>query len=192
MRLFSKLFDRVITWSRHPKAPWYLAGLSFSESSFFPIPPDFILAPMVLAKPSSALRFAGLTTVASVIGGAVGYLIGAMAIEAIEPLLRRLDYWDAYLQVWQWFQTWGVWAVLVAGFSPVPYKVFTIAAGAVSMPLAPFLIVSLVGRGARFFLLSGLVAWGGPRIENSLKRYIDAIGWGLVAAGVAGYIALRN
>ena len=147
---------------------------------------------MVLAKPNSALRFAGLTTVASVIGGAVGYLIGAVAIEAIEPLLRRLDYWDAYLQVWQWFQTWGVWAVLVAGFSPIPYKVFTIAAGAVSMPLAPFLIVSLVGRGARFFLLSGLVAWGGPRIENSLKRYIDAIGWGLVVAGVAGYIALRN
>ena len=125
-------------------------------------------------------------------GGAVGYLIGAVAIEAIEPLLRRLDFWDAYLQVQLWFQIWGVWVVLIAGFSPIPYKVFTIAAGAVSMPLAPFLIVSLVGRGARFFLLSGLVAWCGPRIENSLKRYIDVIGWGLVVMGVAGYIALRN
>ena len=192
MRLFSKLFDRVMAWSRHPKASWYLAAMSFSESSFFPIPPDVMLAPMVLANPNSAWRFAALTTVASVIGGAVGYLIGAVAIEAIEPLLHRLDYWDGYLQARLWFQTWGVWAVLAAGFSPIPYKIFTIAAGAVSMLLAPFLLASLVGRGARFFLLSGLVAWGGPRIESNLKRYIDTIGWALVAVGVFGYIALRN
>ena len=192
MRLFSKLFDRVMTWSSHPKAPWYLAGLSFSESSFFPIPPDVMLAPMVLAKPESAWRFAGLTTVASVVGGAAGYLIGALAIEAIEPLLHRLDYWDAYLEARLWFQTWGFWAVLAAGFSPIPYKIFTIAAGAMSMLVVPFILASLAGRGARFFLVAGLVAWGGPRFKRKLKRHIDATGWALVGMGVLAYIALRN
>ncbi len=192
VRLFSKLFDRVMTWSRHPKAPWYLAALSFSESSFFPIPPDVMLAPMVLAKPGDAWRFAGLTTVASVIGGAAGYLIGALAIEAIEPLLHRLDYWDAYLKARLWFQTWGFWAVLAAGFSPIPYKIFTIAAGAMSMLLAPFMLASLAGRGARFFLVAGLIAWGGPRFESSLKRHIDVIGWALVGMGLLAYIAWRN
>jgi len=192
MRLFSKIFDRVMVWSRHPKAPWYLAALSFSESSFFPVPPDVMLAPMVLARPRSAWRFAGLTTVASVVGGAAGYLIGALAIEAIEPLLHRLDYWDVYLKARLWFQTWGFWAVLAAGFSPIPYKIFTIAAGAMSMLLVPFLLASLVGRGARFFLVAGLIAWGGSRFESNLKRYIDAIGWGLVAMGLLAYIALRN
>jgi membrane protein YqaA with SNARE-associated domain len=192
MRLFSKIFDRVMVWSRHPKAPWYLAALSFSESSFFPVPPDVMLAPMVLARPRSAWRFAGLTTVASVVGGAAGYLIGALAIEAIEPLLHRLDYWDVYLKAVLWFQTWGFWAVLAAGFSPIPYKIFTIAAGAMSMLLVPFLLASLVGRGARFFLVAGLIVWGGSRFESNLKRYIDAIGWSLVAMGLLAYIALRN
>lgn len=192
MRLFSKIFDRVMVWSRHPKAPWYLAALSFSESSFFPVPPDVMLAPMVLARPRSAWRFAGLTTVASVVGGAAGYLIGALAIEAIEPLLHRLDYWDVYLKARLWFQTWGFWAVLAAGFSPIPYKIFTIAAGAMSMLLVPFLLASLVGRGARFFLVAGLIVWGGSRFESNLKRYIDAIGWSLVAIGLLAYIALRN
>ena len=192
MRLFSKIFDRVMVWSRHPKAPWYLAALSFSESSFFPVPPDVMLAPMVLARPRSAWRFAGLTTVASVVGGAAGYLIGALAIEAIEPLLHRLDYWDVYLKARLWFQTWGFWAVLAAGFSPIPYKIFTIAAGAMSMLLVPFLLASLVGRGTRFFLVAGLIVWGGSRFESNLKRYIDAIGWSLVAMGLLAYIALRN
>lgn len=192
MRLFSKIFDRVMVWSRHPKAPWYLAALSFSESSFFPVPPDVMLAPMVLARPRSAWRFAGLTTVASVVGGAAGYLIGALAIEALEPLLHRLDYWDVYLKARLWFQTWGFWAVLAAGFSPIPYKIFTIAAGAMSMLLVPFLLASLVGRGARFFLVAGLIVWGGSRFESNLKRYIDAIGWSLVAIGLLAYIALRN
>ena len=192
MRLFSKLFDRVLSWSRHPRAPWYLAALSFSESSFFPVPPDVMLAPMVLARPQKAWYFAGLTTVSSVLGGIAGFLIGALAIEAIIPVLQRLGYWDAYQQAQDWFRTWGFWAILVAGFSPIPYKIFTIAAGAMSMFLAPFLLASLVGRGARFFLVAGLIARGGPQIEQYLKRYIDILGWVLVGLGVLAYFAWRN
>ena len=192
MRLFSALFDRALIWSGHPKAPWYLGALSFAESSFFPVPPDVMLAPMVLARPERAWFLAGLTTAASVIGGLAGYLIGMLGIDAVTPLLQRFGYWEAYELSHQWFGDWGFWAVLAAGFSPIPYKIFTIAAGAMSMMLAPFILASFVGRGARFFLVAGVVAWGGPRIEQQLKRHIDTVGWILVGLGLLAYFVLRN
>lgn len=130
MRIFSSVYKRTLVWSRHPRAPWYLGGLSFAESSFFPIPPDLMLAPMCLASPARAWRFALLTTVTSVAGGLFGYLIGYYAFEAIEPLLRHIGHWDRYRIAVVWFERWGFWAVFIAGFSPIPYKVFTIAAHA--------------------------------------------------------------
>jgi len=180
MQLFSALYDRVMQWSRHPHAPRYLAGLSFAESSFFPIPPDVMLAPMALAKPSRAWRLAALTTVASVVGGLFGYLIGLFAFDAIEPLLHDMGYYEKYLQAKIWFDEWGFWAIFLAGFSPIPYKVFTITAGVISMSLLPFLIASLFGRGLRFFLVASLMAWGGGRMEQRLRTYIDRIGWIMV------------
>ncbi len=180
MKLFSALYDRVMQWSRHPHAPRYLAGLSFAESSFFPIPPDVMLAPMALAEPSRAWRLAALTTLASVVGGLFGYFIGLFAFDAVEPLLHELGYYGKYLQAKAWFDAWGFWAIFLAGFSPIPYKVFTITAGVISMSLLPFLFASLFGRGLRFFLVASLMAWGGEPMEQRLRVYIDRIGWIMV------------
>jgi len=192
MGMFSGIYDRVVTWSAHPRAPWYLGALSFAESSFFPVPPDVMLAPMVLARPDRAWRFAALTTVASVIGGLAGFLIGALAFDAMAPWLDQFGYMDSYLRAESWFREWGFWAVLAAGFSPIPYKVFTIAAGTMAMPVLPFFAASLVGRAGRFFLVAGLVAWGGPAFERRLKQHIDTVGWvAVVLIGVA-YIMFRN
>ncbi len=182
MRIFSPLYARVMRWSRHPRAPWYLGGLSFAESSFFPVPPDVMLAPMALARPERAWRLALITTAASVAGGLLGYAIGHFAFGLIEPwLAAQPRTWQAYLQAVEWFQRYGFWAVFVAGFSPIPYKVFTIAAGVLSMPLLPFTLASLIGRGARFYLVAGLMRLGGAPMEAMLHRYVDRIGWTVVA-----------
>jgi membrane protein YqaA with SNARE-associated domain len=191
MKLFSPLYDRAMRWARHPRAPWYLGGLSFAESSFFPIPPDVMLAPMSLANPRRAWWFALLTTLTSVAGGLLGYLIGAYAFELIEPLIRDSGYWPKYLSAQAWFAEWGFWAIFVAGFSPIPYKVFTIAAGVAAMALLPFALASLIGRGARFFLVAGLMAWGGEKMEAGLRRHVDRLGWLTVAVVVAALLISR-
>ncbi len=164
-------------WARHPKAPWFLGGLSFAESSFFPVPPDVMLAPMSLAKPNKAWYYATLTTVTSVLGGILGYFIGVFAFDLIEPILHNYGYYDRYELAKNWFETWGFWAIFVAGFSPIPYKVFTIASGVVGMAFLPFVLASLVGRGLRFFMVAGLMAWGGEPMEKKLHKYMDIIGW---------------
>jgi len=192
MRIFSVLMDKVLGWAKHPKAPWYLGGLSFAESSFFPIPPDVMLAPMVLAKPDQAWRFATITTVASVLGGLAGFAIGWFALDAIEPFLQDWGYWETYQKARAWFEEWGFWAIFAAGFSPIPYKIFTIAAGAASMALLPFTVASAVGRGMRFFLVAGLVAWGGPKVEEKLRQYVDIIGWLCVVLIVVAYFLLKD
>jgi membrane protein YqaA with SNARE-associated domain len=180
MRLFSPLYHRVMQWARHRHAPAYLMGMSFAESSFFPVPPDVMLAPMTLANPARATWYATLTTVASVLGGLFGYLIGLYAFDLVEPLLQGAGYYPKYEQAQAWFAEWGFWAVFLAGFSPIPYKVFTITAGVISMALLPFLAASLIGRGARFFLVAFLMAWGGERMEKMLRLYIDRIGWAVL------------
>jgi membrane protein YqaA with SNARE-associated domain len=188
MRLFGPLYDRVIRWSTHRHAERYLAALSFAESSFFPIPPDVLLAPMTLARPQLGWWFALITTGASVLGGLAGYAIGWLAIAQIEPWLVEFGYFDHYQMATNWFEQYGFWAVLVAGFSPVPYKIFTIAAGALQMFLPGFALASLLGRGGRFFLVAGLVVLGGERMERGLRRHIDTLGWFVVVA-IVGLIA---
>lgn len=184
MRLFTLLYDKVMGWVRHPYASWYLAGLSFAESSFFPVPPDVMLAPMSMAQPTRAMRLALLTTLASVAGGMLGYLIGMLAFDLVEPLLRQYGYWEQYLQAREWFEVWGFWAIFVAGFSPIPFKVFTITAGVIGMSFLPFVAASFIGRGGRFFLVAGLMAWGGAAMEARLRKWVDWIGWLTVAAVV--------
>lgn len=191
MRIFSSLYTRVMGWSRHPKAVWVLGILSFAESSFFPIPPDVMLAPMSLARPDRAWWYATVTTVTSVLGGLFGYLIGAYFFELLSPWLQTTAYWESFQVARQWFVEWGFWAVFVAGFSPIPYKLFTIAAGVMGMSLIPFVVASLIGRGGRFYLVAGLMKWGGARMEQALERYIDRLGWALVACVVV-LIAIRT
>ncbi len=192
MKLFSPLYALTMRLAVHPHAPRYLAGLSFAESSFFPIPPDVMLAPMALAQPARAWRLALLTTVASVLGGALGYLIGLLAFDLIAPLLHEFGYWDRYTEVSDWFGTWGFWAIFIAGFSPIPYKLFTIAAGVIAMSFPLFLLASLIGRGARYFMVAGLMVWGGERMEQTLRLYIDRLGWITVIGAIIAYIAFNH
>jgi len=186
MRLFEPLYERVLEWSRHPHAERYLAGLSFAEASFFPIPVDIMLAPMCLAERDKWIRLAVIATVASVLGGLAGYAIGFGMFEAIEPWLRESHYWDAYLTSQRWFDTYGFWVVFVAGFSPIPYKVFTIAAGVAVLNLPAFFIASLISRGARYFLVTGLIKFAGERFETTLKKHIERVGWATVVVTAIG------
>lgn len=181
MKIFSFLYQRAMQWARLANAPWYLGILSFAESSFFPIPPDVMLAPMSLASPNKAWRFALITTVSSVLGGVLGYFIGVTLFDVIAPYLKASSYWASYQTAVYWFEAWGFWAIFIAGFSPIPYKVFTIAAGTLSMALLPFVLASAIGRGARFFMVAGLMKWGGARMEANLHQYVDRIGWITVA-----------
>lgn len=191
MGLFSSLYKRVMQWSRHQYATYWLALVSFTESSCFLIPPDVMLAPMTLAKPEKAWFYAGLTTITSVLGGLLGYFIGSFAFQFIEPWLISLHYMEAFHLAENWFEQWGLWAILLAGFTPIPYKVFTIASGTLGMALIPFVIGSTIGRGARFFLVAGLMRWGGTKLEAQLHIWIDRIGWATVILGIIGYLLLR-
>jgi membrane protein YqaA with SNARE-associated domain len=192
MQLFTPLYDKCMTWARHRHAVWYLSGLSFAESSFFPVPPDVMLAPMSMAKPDNAMRYALLTTVASVLGGLLGYLIGLFAFDLIAPWMQQTGYWEKYLHVHDWFSRWGFWAILIAGFSPIPYKVFTIAAGTLTMNLPLFVLGSCIGRGGRFFLVAALLAWGGAKMETHLRTWVERLGWLVVIIGVAAYFLFRE
>ena len=178
MRIFGWLYERAMHWSRHAHAPRYLAGLTFAESSFFPIPPDVMLAPMVLARRERAWYLATLTTGASVLGGLVGYLIGMYLYTQVgERVVEFYHAEEVFIEIHSWFEVYGIWVILVAGFTPIPYKLFTITAGILSMTLVPFLLFSLVGRGARFFLVAALIFWGGEPLERVIRKYIDLIGW---------------
>lgn len=187
MKIFSRLYDWVLGWAKHPRASRYLAALSFAESSFFPIPPDVMLAPMALARRDRAWWFAFITTVWSVLGGALGYLIGMFLFDVLaQPLISFYDASEAFATAQDKFKAHGVWIVFIAGFTPIPYKIFTISAGLASMAFFPFVVASLIGRGARFFLVSALIYFGGERFENGLRRYVDLIGWLVIALIVVG------
>lgn len=186
--MFKRLYNRVLSWAIHPKANKYLLALSFAESSFFPIPPDVMLAPMCLARPTKSFYFAMLTTVGSVVGGVFGYLIGMFSFELIQPMVEMLNYTEKLDHVKAWFAEWGFWAILIAGFSPIPYKLFTIAAGLLSMMFVPFVLASIIGRGARFFLVAFLVSLGGDRLRHKLNDYIETIGWSISFIIVVGLI----
>ena len=180
MTLFKPWYDRVLRWSRHPHAERYLGAMSFAESSFFPIPVDVMLAPMCLADRDRWIRYATIATVFSVLGGLGGYAIGWGLFETIEPWLSESHYWEDFELASKWLNDYGVWVVFAMGFSPLPYKVATIAAGVAVINLPGFFIGSLVGRAARFFLVAGLVRLGGDRFESTLSRYVERIGWATV------------
>ncbi len=178
--IFAGLYNKVMRWAAHPHAERYLVGVSIFESIFFPVPTALMVAPMAVAKPDHAIRIALIATSMSVLGGVIGYYLGFFAINAIEPILHDVGYWDKYMTAQRWFEEWGFWAVVVAGFSPIPFKLFTISAGALSMALLPFVLAAIVGRSAHFFLVSLLMAWAGPKLEPVVKKYIEWLGWATV------------
>ena len=190
MKIFTPLYDLALKWAKHKQAPKYLSALSFAESSFFPIPPDVMLMPMSLSQPHKAFYYAWLTTLFSLLGGVLGYLIGYWAMDLLMPTIQSLGYAHKIEQVNTWFSEYGVWIVFAAGFSPIPYKLFTLTAGASAMAFVPFLIASLIGRGARFFLVAALMRWGGAKFEASIRKWVDWIGWTLVVLIIA-YIGYK-
>jgi membrane protein YqaA with SNARE-associated domain len=182
--MFLKLYDRVIALAAHRRAPAFLATLSFTESSFFPVPPDVMLMPMCLARPKKSWSYAALCTLFSVLGGMAGYLIGKLAFGWIEPWLMESHYAGTFTSAVEAFETWGFWYILLAGFTPIPYKVFTISAGVVGMPWLAFIGGSVVGRGGRFFLVAALIRLGGEKLAASMRKYIDIIGWVMIVLAV--------
>lgn len=192
MKIFSALYEWTLKWAEHKFAPRILAVLTFSESVFFPIPPDVLLAPMVMAQRDKAWRFATITTIASVLGGIVGYGLGYLMFEPwIQPLITEFGYQARFDKAMLWFSEWGVWMVFIAGFSPIPYKLFTVSAGFLNMAFLPFLLASAIGRGMRFFLVAGIIRWGGAPMEKKLKQWVDVLGWLVVSVIIIAYIATR-
>jgi membrane protein YqaA with SNARE-associated domain len=144
---------------------------------------------MVLARRDRAWYFAALTTGASVLGGLSGYLIGMYLYAQVgERVVQFYHAEAAFSEIHNWFEDYGIWIILVAGFTPIPYKLFTITAGILSMALIPFLLFSLVGRGARFFLVAAVIFWGGESLERVIRKYIDLIGWAVVLLLISFYL----
>jgi len=181
MAIFGSIYNRVISWAKHPHASYYLTGTSIAESSFFPVPVDVLLAPMVLAQREKAWWYAGLATIGSVFGAVIGYYIGLFLFDQVaQPIIDFYHFQEKFIYVQELFNEYGVWIIFIAGFSPIPYKIFTITAGVVGMPLLPFILTSVVARGARFFLVAGLVYAGGDKIDAVLEKRVEHIGWASV------------
>ncbi len=180
------LYEQTLAWSRHRRAGWALAVVSFIESSFFPIPPDVMLIPMVLAARLKAWRFALICTLASVLGALVGYAIGYIFWETIgQPIVAFYNAEAAFDRFVGFYDDWGIWIVLAAAISFLPFKVATIASGVSGLALAPFLIASLIGRAIRFFAIAALVYYFGRDIRKFIDRYFNMLSLIFVAILVA-------
>jgi membrane protein YqaA with SNARE-associated domain len=185
----SSLYARVqaLAQSRHAEAA--LAAVAFAESSFFPVPPDVLLAPMALAKPSRAWRFALIATVGSVLGGVLGYAIGALLYNTVgEWLINAYGYASKMEALKQTYAQWGWLVILVKGVTPIPYKLVTITSGLLGYNFALFIALSVLTRGARFFLVAGALNWFGEPLRQAMERNFAAVLGGFAALVVAGFI----
>lgn len=190
--MLRRLYDWTIALAGSRHALWALAGISFVESSFFPIPPDLLLIPMVIARPDRALLIAGVCTVASVIGGAFGYLIGLVLFEQLgEPVLAfygKEAMFDHFAAI---YNQYGAWAVLIAGLTPFPYKVATILSGATGLNFTIFMVSSLIARGLRFFIVAGLLSLFGMPIRTFVEERLGFVFTVFLVLLVGGFAALR-
>lgn len=176
----------------HPRALWALAIVSFVESSFFPIPPDVIMIPMILARPSRAWLIAGVALISSILGGLLGYAIGAFAFETVgQPILAALGKADAMEAFNVRFNDMGFWAVLIAGMTPFPYKVITIMSGWTGMPLATFMVSSLLARGIRFFLVAALLKQFGAPIRDFIEKRLGIMFALFLAVLIGGFYVVK-
>jgi membrane protein YqaA with SNARE-associated domain len=190
--MLRRLYDRTMALAAGRHAEPALAGVAFAESSFFPLPPDLLLIPMVLAARGRAWRYAALATVASVIGGLFGYLIGAFLFDQLaRPLLDFYGYGAKFDEFAKLYNDWGVWIVLFAGVTPFPYKVITIASGATGLNLAVFMVASVVARGLRFFIVAALLYWVGPPIRDFIERRLGLVFTVFMVLLVGGFVAVR-
>jgi len=184
MKLFGPLYDRAISWSRHPRAPLYLVMLSVFEAVFFPVMPEVMLAPMCLSQPRRGFWFAFISLLGSLVGAVIGYVLGHFAFEALRPALESMGWLEHIDKQVTWLRAIAVqspwkafWLLVLAGFAPIPLKFFTWASGIVGVPMVPFMASMAVGRGKRVFLVAGAIRLGGERAESTLRRYIEPLGW---------------
>jgi membrane protein YqaA with SNARE-associated domain len=190
--MLRRLYDRILALAAEPYAVWALMAMAFAESSFFPLPPDILLIPMMLARPQAAWRLAALCTLASVLGGLVGYAIGYYGFEAIgRPLLQFYHAMDRYEALKAGFDRWGVWIIIVKGMTPIPYKLVTIASGVAHFDLVLFIGVSIASRSLRFFLLA-LILWRfGPAARDFIERRLSLVTTLFAVGLVGGFVVLR-
>ena len=182
--MLRRLYDRVLALAAGPRAPLWLAVISFAESSFFPIPPDALLVPMALARPERAWRLAAICTVASVLGGILGYYIGYALFDVLAtPLLHAYHYEAAFARFKDTYAEYGLWVILVKGLTPIPYKIVTIASGAAAFNFPLFVAASIVTRGARFFLVATLLHFFGEQVREFIERRLTLVTT-LVAVGI--------
>jgi len=190
--VFDRLYARLIALAATKQAPLWLMLVAFAEASFFPIPPDALLLPMVIARRERAWLYAALCTVGSVLGGLLGWAIGAFLLQTIALPIVHAYHAEATLAALQArFQHYGVWIVLIKGLTPIPYKFVTIASGAAHFALVPFMLASLVTRGARFFLEAALLYRFGPPIRTFVERRLTLVAFVVLLAFVGGFLALK-
>jgi membrane protein YqaA with SNARE-associated domain len=183
------MYDWVIRMSEHPKALWVLAGVSFAESSFFPIPPDIMLIPMVIAQRARAWLIAGVCTIASVAGGFLGYAIGFYFFETLGKYVIDLyGLQGGFAEFQEQFNKWGLWIILIKGLTPIPFKLVTIASGAAHFDLGVFAAASLVTRAGRFYLVAGLIYLFGEPIREFIEKHLTLVTTAAVALIVTGFV----
>ncbi|MFZ5670845.1 MAG: YqaA family protein [Pseudomonadota bacterium] len=187
--MLRRLYDWVMGLAGSRHAPSALFAVSFAESSFFPVPPDVMLAPMVLARPDRAWRYAALCTAASVLGGMLGYAIGFFLQEFAVWLMSLSGNAGGLDQFRCWYAQWGVWVILIKGLTPIPYKLVTIASGLAQFSLPMFIAASVVTRGARFFLVAAVVRKFGPAMLPVIERRLALFAGLLIAVIVLGLVA---
>lgn len=186
------LYDWTLSLAAHRRALWALAAVAFVESSFFPIPPDLLMIPMILAQPSRAFLIALVALVASVAGGLLGYAIGAFAYDQIgQPILAALGKAEAMAAFSTRFNDHGFWSVLIAGVTPFPYKVITIMSGWTAMPLDVFIGTSILARGLRFFVVAALLWRFGAPVRDFIERRLGLMFTLFVGLLLAGFLATR-
>ncbi len=190
--MLRRLYDWTMALAGHRRANWALAGVSFVESSVFPIPPDVMLIPMVLAQRHKAFLIAAVCTIASVLGGLLGYVIGFYLYESIGlPILEFYGYGEKFASFQSRYNEWGVWIVLIAGLTPFPYKVITIASGVTGLSLPVFLVASIVARGLRFTIVAALLWRFGEPIREFIERYLGLLFTLFLALLIGGFAVIK-
>ncbi len=190
--MLSRLYGWILHWAKTPYGTWALFILAFSESSFFPIPPDVLLIALSVVLPKQSLRYALVCSVGSILGGCFGYLIGWQLMATVgDAIIRFYGLIDKYEYIQQLYLLYDAWVVGIAGFTPIPYKVFTITAGAFRINFVVFLVASAVSRSARFFIVGGLIYLFGPKIESFIERYFNALAIAFVILLILGFVVIK-
>ena len=190
--MLDRFYSRALALAASRHAMWAMAAMSFAESSFFPIPPDILLIPMILAQPRRAWLIAAVCTVSSVLGGFIGYAIGYFLFDAVGwPVLEFYHAMDKYEALRAAFAHWGAWIIILKGLTPIPFKLVTIASGVAQFDLLVFAFASLVSRSLRFFLLAALLWWFGDAVREFIERRLILVTSAFAAALVGGFLVLR-